>query len=137
AWTLSFEIKLYLMLLALFLTGILTKRWLFTSVYFLFLLIRMLVPEDMIKNHLHFNPDAYYHLGGFFLTGAAIFIWRDVIKISLWPILISAGAWFVAYQLNIEGNPFQLIFFAYLVLWLALKTPALSFPKQDISYGIY
>jgi peptidoglycan/LPS O-acetylase OafA/YrhL len=137
AWTLALEIRLYLLLLLLFLTGVVQRRWLFTAVYLLFVLIRMMMPADYVKEHFHFDPSAYYQLGMFFLTGSVIYIWKEVIRIGYLPILIAGFLWFVTWWLHMPANMFEVIFFSYLILWIALKLPVLFVPRPDISYGIY
>lgn len=137
AWTLPLEIKLYLVLLILYVLKILRNKWLITGVYLAFVLVKIFLPYHILDKYLPFQTAAYHDLGFFFMTGALLFIWKDATRFSWWGIMATAALWFISKTLKVPGNVFEEIFFAYSILWLCLKMPKIPFWKDDISYGVY
>jgi peptidoglycan/LPS O-acetylase OafA/YrhL len=127
-WTLVYEVGFYLLTLGLGLTGLLRKGmvvfgWVGAAV------------ASLITGRLGFWPELYLYFGG----GAALYLWRDRVRMSPWLALACAAAWLVMARLG-YGRIGTGLFGAYVVLYLAyLPLGALAdFGRRgDFSYGVY
>lgn len=127
-WTLRFEVGFYLLTLGLGLAGLLRKGmvafgWVGAAV------------ASLITGRLGFWPELYLYFG----AGAALYLWRDRVRMSPWLALACAAGWLVLARLGV-GRIGTGLFGAYVVLYLAyLPAGALAdFGRWgDFSYGVY
>lgn len=137
-WTIPVEVRLYLLLLLIFLaTRLRFKQWLL-----LFLIVIWLAQIFIRRPFLHtvFKPHALLaiQLGTYFIMGACFYLYKEKIalKLNIWLILLvywlSLHMWFPAY-VDVAEHPF----FVYSLMWIAFRWPRMPFIKTDLSYGIY
>lgn len=137
-WTIPVEVRLYLLLLLIFIVARLRfKKWLL-----LFLLIiwlaQIFIPRQLL--HTLFKPHILLsiQLGTYFIMGACFYLYKEKIalKLNIWLILLaywlSVHIWFPEY-VNVAEHPF----FVYSLMWIAFRWPRMPFIKADLSYGIY
>lgn len=128
-WTLKYEVGFYLLTLALGLAGLLKRGmvafgWVGAAV------------ATFVTGRLGFWPELYLYFGG----GAALYLWRDRVRMSPWLALASVAAWVVSARLGYGCRIATGLFGAYVVLYLAfLPAGALAgFGRRgDFSYGVY
>ncbi|NMO22627.1 acyltransferase [Pyxidicoccus fallax] len=127
-WTLMFEVGFYLLTLGLGLTGLLRKGmvafgWVGAAV------------ASLITGRLGFWPELYLYFG----AGAALYLWRDKVRMNPWLALGCTAAWLVMARLG-YGRIGTGLFGAYVVLYLAflpLGSLANFGRRGDFSYGVY
>lgn len=137
AWTLSFELKLYMCLLVFYLLKFFKYRWLQAFVFIIALCFKATIPFQSISKWTVYDLHAWYSLGFFFLTGSTLYVWRDIIKLDYRGILLLGVAWCIGELLNFAVPALETIFICYTILWLCIKAPLLIKPRADLSYGIY
>lgn len=137
-WTIPVEVRLYLLLLLIFLiTRLRFKQWLL-----LFLLVIWLAQIFTPRQFLHtlFRPHVLLsiQLGTYFIMGACFYLYKEKIalKFNVWLLLLaywlSLHIWFPQY-VAVAEQPF----FVYSLMWIAFRWPRIPFIKADLSYGIY
>lgn len=135
-WTLKYETICYVGVLVVGLCGLLRRRWavpLFTAALALALATLEAVRPEMSK-----GTETALRLPLIFAFGACLYLWRDRVRLSAWPLLGLAA------PLLLQGHaPARTLLFlseSYAAIWLAflpaLARPALD-PPADLSYGVY
>ncbi len=155
-WTLYYEVLCYLLILLLWLTRLLKKRWilgLFIEFLGLNLIGYLLVPtlsgfgihnrlfdlshavffSDLLSNFMHLTP--------LFLSGGVFYFYRN--RIVMKPRYLTLGVIFLVVSI-ITGTGFITLWFptfgTYTLLYVASssRSPFKSFGKHgDFSYGLY
>jgi peptidoglycan/LPS O-acetylase OafA/YrhL len=135
-WTLKYETICYAGVLAIGLLGLLRRRWAvpaLTAALALSLGLLEAVRPEMSK-----GTETALRLPLIFAAGACLYLWRDSIRLTPWPLLVLAAG------LLLQGHaPARTLLFlgeSYAAIWLgllpALARPALD-PPADLSYGVY
>ncbi|MGI6244371.1 MAG: acyltransferase family protein [Pseudochelatococcus sp.] len=135
-WTLKYEVICYVLVLLLGVLGALRHR--LAVALFVGALFAACLGVDVLVPEAGKGTQTTIRLLLIFLTGSALFLYRDRIVLNL-PLvaMLALSAWLAA------GTPFYhaLLFMAqaYGVLWLALGLPPLlrAPPRADLSYGLY
>jgi peptidoglycan/LPS O-acetylase OafA/YrhL len=127
-WTLKFEFEMYLMVLALGVCRLLTRR----IVLALWLVALVLCWLDRFG-------DEHVQFAAPFLGGAVLYLWRDRVPLDGRVALVCAAV--VTASMPVGGfRPAFAAFGAYLVVYLAVA-PAVRLPnlarRGDLSYGIF
>lgn len=135
-WTLPLEVMMYMGVLVMGLTGILSRRLIvlpivFFAVCHFWLIGRLGIDSFLIKN--------VFKLGMFYYSGAALYLYRDDIPWRGWVAALLAGALVLTF--HTASGPFvYAVALPYLVIYLAYAPiPWLAgFGKYgDFSYGMY
>ena len=136
-WTLKYEILCYAGLLAAGLAGALRRRWLAPALVaglFLGLVVLGLQPAPVPK-----GVETALRLPLIFSGGAALYLWRDRVRLS-WPIALGLLAAALGLRDTALGPPLLFTAETYAAIRLAFA-PALSRPgldpRADLSYGTY
>ncbi len=138
-WTIRWEIMVYLLVVILYFIGFLASKAKFGIFFIGFMALYIVVTAFTNLRETIGPVDHALRLGSTFLIGAALFMYRDKIRlnifiaIALWLVVIAVKSTFL-YQLS--------MFFAmsYSIFWIAYvpKGRLLLFNKLgDFSYGIY
>ena len=132
-WTLPLEARLYLALLGASLLGMLAPRryvpaWaLAMGAACAFVLLRRPLPEHLAN---------YTWCTAFFITGTLLWVLRDRVRLSPWPLL-----GLLALAAATRGTPaFVPAYFllaCYGTLWLGLAPALPRIRETDLSYGLY
>ena len=136
-WTLKYEVLCYAGVFAAGLAGLLGRRapaLVLTAGLFVALLALDLIWPDAGK-----GKETALRLPFLFAAGGALYLWRDAVRLSAWPLVgLAAGAWLAHGTFGFKALLFAAE--AYGTLWLALS-PVLARPAldltQDLSYGTY
>jgi len=136
-WTLKYEVLCYAGILLIGVLGILRSR--LAAV----LIVTGLFLSAALVEHRYTEPpkglETALRLPLIFAVGAALYVWRDLIRLSF----AAAAVLMLATWLSAETALFKPMLFistAYAVLWLALvpvMTRLVPEPRQDLSYGTY
>lgn len=137
AWTITFELKLYWLLLVFFVIRKIQFKWIVTAAFITAVLIKIFIPLTLLQLWVYHDLRAWYTLGFYFLTGSFLFVWKDTIKLHYSGIIILAVFWWITDMIALPGNIAEVLIFPYIILWLCLKTKVLFNIKWDLSYGIY
>ncbi|GEO99463.1 acyltransferase family protein [Methylobacterium haplocladii] len=135
-WTLKYESLCYLAVLLSGVLGILRWRWL--SLVLVGGLAAALVAVEFAHPDLPKGIETVLRLPMIFATGAALYLWRDRVRLSPWWLLALPAA------LLLQGTPLyrSALFLAEayaavgIALLPALARPSLD-PPADLSYGVY
>lgn len=132
-WTLPIEAKLYLALLAAWRLGVLTPRR-YTPLWAL-----ALAGAACVVWWRHPLPDYLADLincTAFFITGTLLWVHRQTIRLSIWPLLALLAA---AAALRGTSWCYAAYFplLAYATLYLALVPRLPLIERTDLSYGVY
>lgn len=134
-WTLPVEFRMYILVAAAGVLGVLGRRTAFNLVALACVVVTLAWPDS---SPLLAKPE-HDQLAVFFLAGAALFINRDVIPLRAAGLVIAAVAAAIASQTGAYGLFFG-IAFAYAVLLVGfsenVRLPDLS-ARGDLSYGTY
>lgn len=135
-WTLKYETLCYLGVLVAGLLGALRLRW---PVLLLVAGSAMaLVAIERLAPPLRKEIETPLRLPLIFAAGAALYLWRDRIRLSAWPLLGFGLAWLLTDTVFYRAVLF--LSEAYGAIWLALAPflarPAFD-PPADLSYGVY
>lgn len=132
-WTLPIEARLYLALLGASLLGMLTPRhylpaWLLAmAAACAFALLRQPLPEHLAN---------YTWCTAFFITGTLLWLLRDRVQLSPWPLLgLLAAA--TATRGSQAFVPVYFLLVCYGTLWLAMVPALPRIRETDLSYGLY
>jgi len=136
-WTLKYEVLCYAGVLVFGILGLLRGR--LTAA----LLVAGLFLSAVLTEYWYTEPpkglETALRLPLIFATGAALYVWRDTIRLSLVAVvLLICATWLIA-----DTDLFKPMLFvstAYGALWLALApevTKIVPEPRQDLSYGTY
>jgi peptidoglycan/LPS O-acetylase OafA/YrhL len=136
-WTLPLELKLYGMLLLLYLLRFFHYRWLHAVFFVCVCCVTVFVPARLLQQWFLMDANVWYNLCFFFIAGSGVYIWRDKIVLHYTGIIALALLWLVTAWLHFTGNLPMILFCTYTVLYLGLKTPVVFKPRMDLSYGIY
>lgn len=136
-WTLKYEVICYAGVLAAGLAGLLASRW--PATLLALGLLCGILALDLLAPSAGKGLETALRLPFLFAAGGALYLWRDSLRLSAWPLFILAAA---AALLN-GTAPFKALLFAaeaYGIVWLAFA-PALARPaldlRTDLSYGTY
>lgn len=131
-WSLGLEVRWYAYLGVLALLGVVSRRWLFTSVALAFLAFAA-------WEALQGKPDplAFRALSMVFMAGALLAQWREHARVShLGMAALSAAC--VLSRGTVAFHPLVVATIAYGSYWFAYALPALRWPKHvDYSYGLF
>lgn len=130
-WTLSAEMRMYVLVAILGVLGILNYRILFILLFLSFLIAAITNPQLF---PLH---SGWVKVAGYFCIGVMIQLYKDKIEVKLEILLALA---FLTYISRLTDSYFYLlaISVAYFCFWFAYRTPHLNIEKYgDPSYGIY
>ncbi|MEE9347968.1 MAG: acyltransferase [Robiginitomaculum sp.] len=138
-WTLRYEVLAYIATAIAFALGLLNRRWKIAAQYIVCAIAYPLALRTGLYDALPATGQALLRFGMAYGLGAAIYAYREQIKVHLLAIPALFG---LAYLL--KGQPEVEIVFnlaiAMTVFWLAyVKAPKLNFLQKfsDVSYGIY
>jgi peptidoglycan/LPS O-acetylase OafA/YrhL len=137
AWTLPVELKLYGMLLILYMMRFFQYRWLQGLFFIAVTCIKIFIPVQLLQQWFGFDFNSWYNLGFFFIAGSTMYVWRDKIVLHYAGIILLAFIWWLTGALQFAGDVPGAILFVYSILYLGLKVPVLLRPGVDLSYGIY
>lgn len=136
-WTLKYEVICYVGVLGCGIAGLLVRRGpatLAAVALFVTLLGLGLFAPGAGK-----GQETALRLPFLFAAGGVLYLWRDAVRLSVWPLLAAVAAT----VLMRETGAYRALLFAaeaYGILWLSLA-PALARPaldlRQDLSYGTY
>lgn len=135
-WTLPMEASMYVCVAALGMVGFLRRGLIFIPLALLAAGEFWLVPQLGITS---FTVHKFFQLGLLFFTGAAFYLYRDLVPWKGWIALLLALAMVLSFRTPL-GYPLYFVAMPYVVLYLAYAPiPWLSrFGKYgDFSYGIY
>jgi peptidoglycan/LPS O-acetylase OafA/YrhL len=141
-WTLSIEVRCYLLVLVIGVFGLLTTRWRSVAA--------VLIAGAVFSFRLHW-PDLHVGLrdfsekaGGysffpepFFFLGMLLYGWREQVRINGY-VALALMAVFFAFRDTASAQALFYVAFVYGVLWIG-ATPMLRrwVPRHDYSYAIY
>jgi peptidoglycan/LPS O-acetylase OafA/YrhL len=131
-WSLGLEVRWYAYLGALALLGVVSRRWLFTSVGLAFLAFAA-------WEGLQGKPDplGYRALSMVFMAGAMAAVWREQLRVSH----LGMAALVLACVLALDTRAFFPLAVAattYGSYWFAYALPPLPWPRRiDYSYGLF
>jgi peptidoglycan/LPS O-acetylase OafA/YrhL len=131
-WSLGLEVRWYAYLGALALLGVVSRRWLFTTVAIAFLAFAC-------WEGLHGKPDplGFRALSMVFMAGALVAQWRAQVRISHLGMFVLLAACALARDTR-AFFPLVVVAIAYGSYWFAYLLPALAWPKRiDYSYGLF
>lgn len=135
-WTLKYETFCYLGVLAAGLLGFLQRRWPVALV--VIGLAVALVAVETFAPPLRKGIETPLRLPLIFAAGSALYLWRDRLRLTPWPLLAFAAAWLLRDTALYRSTLF--LAEAYGAVWLALSPllarPAFD-PPADLSYGTY
>jgi peptidoglycan/LPS O-acetylase OafA/YrhL len=137
-WTIPVEVRLYLVLLLVYLAARLRFRQLLLFLLVALWVAQILTPADW--QHATFKLYVIYsiNLGIYFLTGACFYLYKERIplKLYIWFILfigwLAMHIWFRP-LVHVTEHPF----FVYTIMCVAFSWYKVPFIKADISYGVY
>ncbi len=133
-WSLTVEVRLYLIVLIFAVTGILKNRTLFNLLFFLVLLTGYFFPEQWLPL---FHFPNHLHVAMMFMMGS--FSWINRASIPLNPSLLCGLFFFAASQHNTPGfGATYALLLPYLVFCFAFVPGIAWFNRiSDYSYGVY
>lgn len=137
AWTVPFELKLYLLLLLIYLIPFLSFKWKIGLVFFVCLILGLFVPVVLLQRITGHNLNVWYSLGFYFISGSLLNAFKDKIPIHYIGIFILVTVLLVTHLLGLPGNFLKLLCITYTIIWLGTRTPVILKLKWDLSYGIY
>ena len=136
-WTLKYEVLCYLGVLAAGAAGLLRRRW--SALLLTGGLAVALVAVEAANPALPKGLETGLRLPMIFAGGAALYLWRERVRLWLWPLLALALACALA-QGTILYRTLLFLGETYGALWLCLAPflarPVLD-PPADLSYGTY
>jgi peptidoglycan/LPS O-acetylase OafA/YrhL len=142
-WTISYEFRCYLLVMALGLIGMVRRRWMVLAMFVAAICIGDGHFRKFVASHFHFEmpiDDLTYHFYLFFLAGAVFYLFRTSIPFRglLGGIAIAVIAFAATSGRMIDiALPICL---PYVVFWAAFQ-PYLRFDQfarhGDYSYGVY
>lgn len=138
-WTLRYELLAYIGTLALFMLGLLRRRWMLLAQFVLPSIAYLIVLASGTMDLLPATLQNLLRFGIAYGLGAAIYAYRKHIRLHAIFIPLFVLACFAARGLVVM-EIITMIFFAYLVFWAAYaQAPRLKFLQRltDVSYGIY
>ena len=144
-WTLPIELKLYIALLIVYLTGLLRKNiFPFIVLLLLFIQYTVSINGSLKQWHIdewihHVSLGAYLNFGIYFCMGALYYLYRSSIKTNYYWLLFFTIVWLLLFQTNLR-QLLDYLYFPYLFLHLSALYPKMVaglFPKGDYSYGLY
>ncbi len=128
-WTLKYEVGFYLLTLALGLAQLLRKGMV------AFGLVGA-ATATFVTGRLDYWPELYLYFGG----GAALYLWRDRVRMSPWVAAACVVGWLVTARLGHGCRIATGLLGGYVVLYLAFLPlgPLADFGRRgDLSYGVY
>lgn len=134
-WSIPFEFKCYLLVLACGLAGILNRRWMWLALFLTCTTAHIANRLDI----LHIPFDTYFRCGMAFTAGGCFYLYRNQIawrQDAAWlAVIIFSGFLFI----KPLAEPALCIFWSYAVFYYAMSgTTFLGFNRfPDISYGVY
>lgn len=134
-WTLRFEALCYIGVLVAGLLGVFSRRWVFLALAVAFLALFLIFPH--ISAHYVINTLLY--LGLPFVIGAAFFVFRDDLPVSIW-VALGLSVLVVALRPTPLFLPMFMLALSYWVFWLGfVNFPTLRSYNAlgDYSYGFY
>ena len=135
-WTLKYEVLCYLGVLAAGLVGALRRPW---PVVACLTGIALALPVlEATRADLPKGLETALRLPMIFGAGAALYLWRDWVRLTIWPVLALTLAALLANG-TLAYRTLLFLAEAYGAVWLALTWMAhpIFDPKADVSYGIY
>ena len=136
-WTLKYEVLCYLGVLAAGAAGLLRRRW--SALLLTGGLAVALVAAEAINPALPKGLETSLRLPMIFSGGAALYLWRERVRLWLWPLLGVAILCALA-QGSVLYRTLLFLGETYGALWLCLAPflarPVLD-PPADLSYGTY
>jgi peptidoglycan/LPS O-acetylase OafA/YrhL len=137
-WTIPNEVRLYVLLLVIFLvTRLRFRQWLLL-ITIIGWLIMTTVPPEILKVYLRPHMIGAINQGLYFLAGSCVYVYKDKVpfKFSIWLALVAYWIilliWFPT-----QVKKLQLPFFVYSTLWITMIWPKIPSFTADISYGFY
>lgn len=140
-WTLMYEFKCYLAVMALGIFGILQRR-IFVLALAVFLwaseIGEFYNPNDVKRMIPLFADVELVHLSFMFSLGAVLYLYRDRIIISNLIAALALMGFLAGSAIHGWFYPIGEVSFAYLCLWGAVRIPIRHFDRfGDFSYGLY
>ena len=136
-WTLKYEVLCYLGVLAAALCGLLRRRW-SALVIVAGLALALSIVTGLRGSELAKGTETALRLPLLFAAGAALYLWRDRLRVS--AVALACLAFGAVVLARTPAYP-ALLFLgeAYGAVWLALGPMACGpfDPPADLSYGIY
>ncbi|WP_426757132.1 acyltransferase family protein [Myxococcus sp. Y35] len=128
-WTLKYEVGFYLLTLALGLTGLLRKGTVALGLV-------GAATATFVTGRLGYWPELYLYFGG----GAALYLWRERVRMSPWVAAVCVVGWLVTARLGQGCRIATGLLGGYVVLYLAFQPlgALADFGRRgDLSYGLY
>ena len=147
-WTIAYEFRCYMLVLALGLLGTFHRPQLIVALSSFLLILYQVTPDAIWERgwgvaHLTIllgYPAPTVRLTGIYLMGCTFYLYRDSIKFTRVAALISAGALFGCMFVPGLAEPAVATFGAYLVFAFARSNTGFISQindRNDISYGVY
>jgi peptidoglycan/LPS O-acetylase OafA/YrhL len=134
-WTLPVEVRMYVIVAVLGVTGVLRNRLFFNVVAAAIVFFYVLAPDHFFLLH----KIRHERLGLYFLLGALAFINRQAFKLHWSGVVILFGLVLLTYK-NALYDAVYALWFSYLTLYIGfhskLRMPDLA-ARGDFSYGLY
>ena len=145
-WTIAYEFRCYLLVMAAGLLGLLSRRWILTSLAIGALALSAMPPNiwgrfPSILKAFFGDPDQSIRFAGIFACGALHYLYRDRFQYD-WRLAILAAVGLIPLMFSPHLAEAALaIFGGYILFWFAfnVKSQILAAigQKVDISYGVY
>ncbi len=138
-WTLRYEVLAYFGTFIAYFLGLLKHRWMLFAQFALFAIALPLSKTLGFYDNLPATVQSLLRFGVCYGLGAAIYGYRDKIKLHILmiPVLFGLSALInnlVLFEISV------MVSLAYMLFWMAyIKIPQLSFLQKmsDVSYGLY
>jgi len=137
-WSIPVEVRLYLLLLLVFLINRNRLKQTTLALLAILLIIQLLFPGKSLISIIGSTNYGTLTLGTLFFIGAAFYLYRSVIPFRwvIWLALfipcITCHIWLQQYSIIVDY-----FLFSYSFLGIVFFMPVIPFWKTDISYGFY
>lgn len=143
-WSIAYEFRCYLALIAFGYIGLFRRRYLAGAAALLFLIASCLVPPNQNISATDwffgsFSSNARFF--ALFMTGSTFYLFRDIIRFKFGYALACFLATLALLDSRVFATPAVAIFGGYAIFWFAFQGPRgrLSefLNRTDLSYGFY
>jgi peptidoglycan/LPS O-acetylase OafA/YrhL len=143
-WTISYEFRCYLLVIAFGLLGMFRRKRAFLAVLSALLVCRALKVELSLGYHVEEivgKPTNMLRFAFVFLSGAAFHVFRDAITFDARKAAVASLCLIAAMFSPAVAEPAFGTFGAYVLFWLTLHCPVTRYSRfdshTDLSYGTY